>query len=158
VVKVLFYTVGRRRATLRLRRGPAIREDRPMLAKADRILAPLTWVIAALVVLLLFAGPALIGAEKEPTPAAAAGNGAVSGSAVFASAGCGGCHTFAAGGSSGAVGPNLDDADVDAAAVEAVVRAGRGSMPAFEGQLSDAEITALAAFVAGEEGSAAAAA
>src|SRR5215207_909745 len=127
----------------RLRGDPAIREDRPMLSTIDRVLAPLTWLIAALVVLLLFAGPSLIGADKEPAPAAAEGGGAqaaVSGSAVFASAGCGGCHTFAAAGASGAVGPNLDDAGADAAGVEAVVRSGRGSMPAFEGQLSDAEI------------------
>jgi DNA-binding beta-propeller fold protein YncE/mono/diheme cytochrome c family protein len=128
-----------------------------MLSTIDRVLAPLTWVIAALVVLLLFAGPSLIGADKEPAPAAAEGDGAeaaASGSAVFASAGCGGCHTFAAAGASGAVGPNLDDADVDAAGVEAVVRSGRGSMPAFEGQLSDAQIAALAAYVAsgGDEG------
>ena len=125
-----------------------------MLSTIDRVLAPLTWVIAALVVLLLFVGPSLIGAEGEPAPAAAEGDGAVTGSAVFASAGCGGCHTFAAAGASGAVGPNLDDAAVDAAGVEAIVRSGRGTMPAFEGRLSDAEISALAAYVAsgGDEG------
>ena len=35
---------------------------------------------------------------------------AAAGEAVFASAGCGGCHTLEAAGASGKVGPNLDDA------------------------------------------------
>ena len=35
------------------------------------------------------------------------------GEAVFAAAGCGGCHTLEAAGSSGSVGPNLDDAKPD---------------------------------------------
>ena len=30
------------------------------------------------------------------------------GSAIFASAGCGGCHTFTPAGTNGAIGPNLD--------------------------------------------------
>ena len=33
------------------------------------------------------------------------------GKAIFASAGCGGCHTLKAAGASGNVGPNLDDAE-----------------------------------------------
>jgi cytochrome c oxidase subunit 2 len=36
------------------------------------------------------------------------------GAAVFASAGCGGCHTFTPAGSNGAVGPNLDNVAADA--------------------------------------------
>jgi len=36
------------------------------------------------------------------------------GSAVFASAGCGGCHTFTPAGTNGAVGPNLDNVAADA--------------------------------------------
>lgn len=79
--------------------------------------------------------------------------GAADGSAVFASAGCGSCHTLAAAGSSGSVGPNLDDLQPDAAAVEAQVRSGGGSMPSFEDDLSDAEIAAVAAYVAESAGS-----
>lgn len=75
------------------------------------------------------------------------------GAAVFASAGCGGCHTLAAADSSGAVGPNLDDLQPDAGTVESIVRSGRGAMPSFEGDLSDAEITAVAAYVAESAGS-----
>lgn len=77
----------------------------------------------------------------------------VDGAQVFASAGCSGCHTLAAAGSSGSVGPNLDDRRPDAATVEATVRSGRGAMPSFEGELSDEEITAVAAYVAQSAGS-----
>jgi mono/diheme cytochrome c family protein len=48
-------------------------------------------------------------AQPPPPPAAAEGDPAA-GKAVFASQGCGGCHTFSAAGTSASVGPNLDDA------------------------------------------------
>src|SRR5688572_6531048 len=51
-------------------------------------------------------------------------------------------------GTSGAIGPALDGVGLDAAAVETQVRNGGGGMPAFEGQLSDEEITAVSAYVA----------
>jgi cytochrome c551 len=70
---------------------------------------------------------------------------------VFTSS-CAGCHTLSAAGASGASGPNLDAAAVDAATVEATVRNGRGGMPAFEGQLYDAEIRAVAEYVAANSG------
>jgi mono/diheme cytochrome c family protein len=121
-----------------------------VLARIDRILAPLTWLAAAFAVLVLFAGPALIGAEKEGgAPAGAAA--APSGKEVFSSAGCGGCHTFAAAGSSGVSGPNLDDAKPSADTVEAIVTAGSGTMPSFKERLSAAEIQAVAQFVSGTE-------
>lgn len=80
-------------------------------------------------------------------------DGGADGAAVFASAGCGGCHTLAAADTSGSVGPNLDDLRPDEDAVSAAVRGGPGAMPSFEGDLSDAEITAVAAYVAGSAGS-----
>ena len=67
---------------------------------------------------------------------------------VFASAGCGNCHTLAAANATGAVGPNLDELQPDAATVEEQVRSGGGGMPAFEGELSDDEIAAVAEYVA----------
>jgi sulfite dehydrogenase len=72
----------------------------------------------------------------------------VDGAAVFASAGCGSCHTFTPAGSSGSVGPNLDDTSFSVDAIEERVRNGSGPMPAFEGDLSDAEIAAVAEYVA----------
>lgn len=74
------------------------------------------------------------------------------GKAVFASAGCGGCHTLKAAGSSGNVGPNLDQLKPSKATVSHQVEVGGGAMPAFKGQLSDAEIDAVATFVSSEAG------
>ena len=53
------------------------------------------------------------GSDTTAAPATTAPSGsgdAAAGKEVFASAGCGGCHTFSAAGSNGSVGPNLDDA------------------------------------------------
>lgn len=72
---------------------------------------------------------------------------AAAGKQVFASAGCGGCHTLAAAGSSGTVGPNLDDAQPDKALIFARVTNGRGAMPAFKGRLSEKQIADVTAFV-----------
>lgn len=73
------------------------------------------------------------------------------GETVFTSS-CGSCHTLGAAGTGGSVGPNLDDLKPNADTVEAKVRNGGGGMPAFEGQLSDAEITAVARYVAENAG------
>ncbi len=71
------------------------------------------------------------------------------GKTVFADAGCGSCHTFAAAGSSGSVGPNLDTLQLDATRVSVAVTAGLGAMPSFKGRLSDRQIADVAAFVSG---------
>lgn len=73
---------------------------------------------------------------------------ATAGKAVFASAGCGGCHTLQAAGSSGNVGPNLDTLKPDERRVEKQVERGGGAMPAFKGQLTDKQIRDVSAFVA----------
>ena len=83
--------------------------------------------------------PADTGAATEGDPA--------NGKTVFASAGCGGCHTFSAAGSTGTVGPNLDDAGVEFDAAVQQVKNGGGGMPAFGDRLSDQEIADVAAFV-----------
>jgi mono/diheme cytochrome c family protein len=72
---------------------------------------------------------------------------ASNGEKVFASAGCGGCHTLKAAGSSGNVGPNLDDVKPDFALVVDRVTNGKGAMPSFKGQLSDQEIADVAQYV-----------
>jgi mono/diheme cytochrome c family protein len=76
------------------------------------------------------------------------GGGENAGKDVFASAGCGSCHTLADAGASGTVGPNLDDAKPSKELAVDRVTNGRGGMPAFEGQLSEAEIEAVADYVA----------
>ena len=85
--------------------------------------------------------------ETGETETGEAAGDAAAGEAVFASAGCGGCHTLEAAGSSGNVGPNLDESQPDAELVEQRVRNGAGAMPAFEGQLDDEQIANVTAYV-----------
>ena len=95
-------------------------------------------------------------ATVAETSAAATGGetagGAADGAAVFASAGCGNCHTLAAANASGNVGPNLDEAMPDTEAVAEQVKNGGGGMPAFEDQLSEEEIQAVAEYVSSSAG------
>jgi mono/diheme cytochrome c family protein len=72
---------------------------------------------------------------------------AAAGKAVFASAGCGSCHTLSDAGSSGTVGPNLDDATIDFAGAVQQITNGGGGMQAFSGTLSEEEIANVAAYV-----------
>jgi uncharacterized membrane protein len=90
-----------------------------------------------------------VAVEQTEEPAASAASAdVVHGKAVFASAGCGGCHTLADAGADGTVGPSLDAARPSAALVAERVRNGQGAMPAFAGTLSDADIADVAAYVA----------
>ena len=86
-------------------------------------------------------------ATPEPTEDAAA-----EGQQIFASAGCGSCHTLAAASASGQSGPSLDALGPSTSQVIEAVTNGRGQMPAFGGQLSEAQIRALAKFVADAAG------
>ena len=69
------------------------------------------------------------------------------GEEVFATAGCGGCHTLSAAGTNGSVGPNLDDASPSYDKVVERVTDGQGVMPSFKDDLSAQEINDVAAFV-----------
>ena len=63
--------------------------------------------------------------------------------------GCGSCHTLADAGTTGTVGPNLDQAKPPKDLVVDRVTNGQGAMPPFKGTLSDAEIQAVADYVLG---------
>jgi mono/diheme cytochrome c family protein len=91
------------------------------------------------------------GTVPEDTGGGGAGN-AENGKSVFASAGCGGCHVLADAGSSGTIGPNLDERQPSEEAAAEQVRVGGNGMPAFEGRLSDQEIQDVAAYVASVAG------
>jgi cbb3-type cytochrome c oxidase subunit III len=69
------------------------------------------------------------------------------GAAVFAEAGCGSCHTFEAAGSTGTIGPNLDEAAPSTELAIERVTEGMGAMPAFGDQLSPEQIRAVAEYV-----------
>ena len=109
------------------------------------------------IVLGLLAAGCLGGTETTASPETVVGNvpeattpvltgDATAGKAVFASQGCGGCHTLSAAGTSGNVGPNLDKSKPPTALVVARVTKGQGVMPAF-GSLSAQQVADVAAYV-----------
>jgi len=69
------------------------------------------------------------------------------GEAVFASGGCGSCHTMSAAGASGNVGPNLDESKPPTELVVTRVTKGQGGMPPFGESLSAQQIADVAAYV-----------
>jgi mono/diheme cytochrome c family protein len=77
----------------------------------------------------------------------------VAGKQVFlGSAGCGSCHTLADAGTSGTVGPNLDDAQPGFELAVDRVTNGQGAMPAFAGTLTEKQIADVAAYVSSAAG------
>jgi cytochrome c6 len=73
---------------------------------------------------------------------------AAAGKEVFLNvAGCGGCHTLNAAGSTGTVGPNLDEKKPPLSLILDRVTHGKGVMPSFSGSLSPKQIADVTAFV-----------
>ena len=152
--------------TLRGKGGDATFDERgiPLPSKRPRRSAPVAeavLVLSALGLAAAFAaGGYLVGrhsADNGPststtvestasTPTAVVGDPAA-GAAVFASAGCAGCHTFTPAGSTGEVGPKLDGVPLSAEQVQALVTSGRGAMPSFKEQLSKQQIADVAAYL-----------
>jgi len=95
-------------------------------------------------------------AETQSTPTETSGGTSTAGATqgdpangakLFASEGCGGCHTMAAAKSTGTVGPNLDDLKPAFDKVVSQVTNGGGAMPPFGDKLSAEEIQDVAAYV-----------
>ena len=61
---------------------------------------------------------------------------------------CALCHTLKAAGATGEIGPNLDDLKPDEEKVSNAVKNGVGTMPPYDETLSEAEIAAVAHYVA----------
>jgi mono/diheme cytochrome c family protein len=91
--------------------------------------------------------------------------GATTGEQIFTAAGCAGCHTFQPAGSTGNIGPDLDDLASAAGDMppeefvresildpDAEVAQGfsSGVMPSFEGRLTDEQVQALADYLLGQ--------
>jgi cbb3-type cytochrome c oxidase subunit III len=71
------------------------------------------------------------------------------GAEIFLAAGCGSCHTLSEAGSSGTIGPNLDDSKPSVELAVERVTNGSGAMPAFRDQLSEEQIQTVAEYVSG---------
>ena len=86
------------------------------------------------------------------SPHTATGGPAVNGKQVFTTAGCSSCHTLKDAGATGTVGPNLDQLKPSKAVVARQVTTGGAIMPSFRGRLSEAQIQAVAGYVASVAG------
>lgn len=98
----------------------------------------------------------LVGAIAAWSGAVAADDVMQQGKQLFltgATPACAICHTLNNAGSTGEVGPNLDELKPDAARVEKAIREGLGVMPANK-NLTDAQIKLLAQYVARATGAA----
>ena len=86
--------------------------------------------------------------ETETTTAPAADGDPVAGKAIFLGAsGCGSCHTLADAGTTGTIGPNLDESKPSFELVVDRVTNGQGAMPSFSSTLSEQQIADVAAYV-----------
>ena len=83
----------------------------------------------------------------EDLPALALTGDASAGKAIFASQGCGSCHALDAAGTSGTVGPNLDESKPDFELAVTRVTKGQGAMPPFGDQLEPQQIADVAQYV-----------
>jgi mono/diheme cytochrome c family protein len=91
--------------------------------------------------------------ETETTETEPAQGDPVAGKEVFlGTAGCGACHTLADAGTSGTVGPNLDDTKPSYELAVDRVTNGQGAMPPFSGTLSEQQIADVAAYVSSVAG------
>src|SRR5215213_155731 len=103
------------------------------------------------------APPAQTTTTPEPGGGGGGGGGAdaqAEGKQIFTgSAGCGGCHTLKDAGTSGNVGPNLDEAKIGRALAVDRVTNGKGPMPPVKGQPSPPQIQAVASYVSSAAGS-----
>jgi mono/diheme cytochrome c family protein len=69
------------------------------------------------------------------------------GKKIFAANGCGSCHTLKDAGSSGTVGPNLDESKPDLQLAIERVTNGASPMPAFKDTLTEKQIVDVATYV-----------
>lgn len=77
----------------------------------------------------------------------------VAGKEIFLGASsCGGCHALADAGTSGAVGPNLDESMPSVELALERVANGQGGMPSFSGSLTPQQIADVAAYVSSAAG------
>ena len=151
--------------TLRGKGGPATFDERgiPEPSKVSKDWAVHTaegvvMLVAVLLGMAFAAGGYLVGREhgrggNSSTKAQTSTGGvtavagdAKAGAVVFENAGCGGCHTLSAAGTTGTVGPALDGKNLSEAIVRSRVTTGKGPMPPFK-DLSEQQVADVAAYV-----------
>jgi mono/diheme cytochrome c family protein len=94
----------------------------------------------------MMAAVIIFGREKKEAEAAGPNQGKV----VFtktANPSCGGCHTLKDAGTSGTVGPNLDQLKPSFEVVKLQVEKGGGAMPSFQDKLTAQQIDDVAKYV-----------
>lgn len=103
--------------------------------------------LAALAFALALPATAVLASDNAPdhTAKMVLGKQLFMGGAVPA---CALCHTLKDAGAEGAIGPVLDELQPEAARVAKALRTGLGAMPSYAGKLSDAQMDALATYVA----------
>jgi cytochrome c6 len=124
--------------------------DRPGLRARIAIGPGLAALVASVAVV---AGLGLSGAARSADDAQLLSQG----KALFtggAAPPCGLCHTLKDAGTSGAIGPPLDEIQPDAARVATALRNGIGAMPSYKASLKEEQIQALARYVAKASGGA----
>lgn len=84
--------------------------------------------------------------EEQGGGGQAEGN-AEAGAQIYDDQGCGTCHTLEEAGSTGNVGPNLDELKPEFDAIVEQVTNGGGAMPPFKDSLSEQQIKDVSAFV-----------
>ncbi len=91
---------------------------------------------------------ALVAANPDASIGGGPGAGGDDPKSLFTS-NCGSCHVLEKAGTSGTVGPNLDEAQPSFEDAVQQITNGGGGMPAFGDQLEDEQIRALARYVSG---------
>jgi mono/diheme cytochrome c family protein len=121
--------------------APAQGAPAPIVPEAEPVAAP-----------AVARAPAAAARPAAPAPAVQSASLSAAerteGQRLFNAYSCGACHTLEDAGGGGQIGPALDgNAALTHAYVVDIVSNGRGAMPGFAGQMSDAEIAALAKYV-----------
>ncbi len=131
--------------------APSKRKASDAAAEAVLVIIVLALIFGAFAI-GFFLGRATKSESKAGATTTATKPAGEAGKAVFVSAGCGSCHTLAAAGAVGTIGPNLDETKPSLQLVLDRVTNGKGGMPAFKGQLTDEQIKQVAAYVLSSAG------
>lgn len=113
-----------------------------------KILTPVFGALAAVAGLVAGVGGLTSSAQaQEQAQEAKPADVVAAGRELFNTWSCSACHTLSDAGSSGAVGPSLDNPSLTHDFIVNRVTNGSGPMPSFGGQISEAEIGELADYI-----------